>query len=68
MGEVFVVEFREAVSVVDGLAHNNHGCKGEMVVVDNLSQVFQYTAIDTLVGPGEMIASCHGSIFWVFLQ
>lgn len=66
MGEVLVVECREALAVVDGLANDEHRGEGEMVVVDNLGQVFEYTAIDALVGPGEMVTGGNGCVLRVF--
>ena len=68
MGEVLVVEGRETLAVVDGLANDEHRGKGEMVVVDNLGQVFELTAIDALVGPGEMITGGNGGVLWVLLK
>ena len=40
MGEVLVVEGGEALAVVDGLAHDEHGGEGEVVVVDDTGKVF----------------------------
>ena len=41
VGEVLVVEGGKASAVVDGLAYDEHGGEGEVVVVDNLCEVFQ---------------------------
>ena len=68
MGEVLVVEGREAFAVIDGLANDEHRGEGEVVFMDNLGQVFELTAIDALVGPGEMITSGYGGILWVLLK
>ena len=56
MREVLVVKGREALTVVDGLAYYEHSSEREVIVVNDLRQVFQHTAIDVLVGPGEMVA------------
>ena len=68
MSEVLGVEFAEAASIVDGLAYDEHGGEGEVVVVDNLGEIFEYTTIDLLVRPCEMITGSDGGILWVFLK
>ena len=60
------IEFAEAASIVDGLAHNEHGGEGEVIVVDNLGQVSEYTAVDLLVGPSEVIAGGDGRVLGIF--
>ena len=65
MSEVLGVKRRETLAIVDGLADNEHRGEGEMVVVDNLREVFQDSSIDLLVWPCEMIAGSHGCILWV---
>ena len=68
VGEVLGVELAEAASIVDGLAYDEHGGEGEVVVVDNLGEVFEHTTIDLLVWPCEMVAGGNGGILWVFLK
>ena len=53
---------------IDGLAHNEHGGKGEVVVVNDLGEVFEHTTIDLLVWPCEMIAGGNGGILGIFHQ
>ncbi len=66
VSEVLVVEGGKALAIVDGLAYDEHRGEGEVVVVDNLCEVFQLAAVDALVGPGEMIAGCDGRGLGVF--
>ena len=68
VGEVLGVEFGEALAVVDSLADNEHGSKGEVVVVNNLGEVLELAAIDFLVGPGKMIAGGNGRVLRIFLK
>lgn len=68
MSEVLGVKRREALAVVDGLAHYEHRGQRELIVVDNLGEVFQLATIDLLVWPCEMIAGGNGSVLWVFLK
>ena len=65
---MFVVELGEALTVVDGLAYDEHGGEGEVVVVDDLGEIFEYTTIDLLVRPCEMITGGNGRILRVFLK
>ena len=65
VGEVLGVEFAEAASIVDGLAYDEHGGEGEVVVVDNLGEVFEHTTIDLLIWPCEMITGIDWRILWV---
>ena len=65
---MFRVEFRKTLAVVDGLADDEHGGEGEMVVVNNSGEVFQLTATDALVGPGKMIAGSYGGVLRIFLK
>ena len=39
MTEMFIVQLREAVTVVDGLAYDKHRSEGEVVVVHYTGQV-----------------------------
>ena len=68
MGEVLGVELGEALAIVDGLAYDEHRGEGEMVIVDDLRQVFELAAINLLIRPCEMIASCDGGILWILLK
>ena len=68
VGEIFRVEFGETSAIIDGLAHDEHRGEGEMIVVNNLGKVFEHTAIDFLVWPGEVIAGSDRRILWVFHQ
>ena len=68
MSEMLRIELGKALTIVDGLAHNEHGGKREVVVVNYLGEVFQNTSIDLLVWPGEMITGSNGSVLWVFLK
>ena len=65
VGEVLGVELAEAASIVDGLAYDEHGGEGEVVVVDNLGEVFEHTTIDCLVRPCEMMTGIDWRILWV---
>ena len=62
------IEFAEAASIVDGLAHNEHGGEGEVVVVNYLGEILQNASIDLLVWPGEMITGSNRGVLWVFLK
>ena len=66
VGEVLGVELAKALTIVDGLAYDEHGGEGEVVVVDDLGEIFEYTTIDLLVRPCKMIAGSNGSILWIF--
>ena len=68
VGEVLRIEFRETLAVVDGLAYDEHRGEGEMVVVDDLSQVFELAAINLLIRPCKMIAGCNGGVFRILLK
>ena len=68
VGEVLGVELAEAASIVDGLTYDEHGGEGEVVVVDDLGEIFEHTTIDLLVWPCEMITGGDGGILWVFLK
>ena len=63
---MFVVEFRETLSVSDGVANDNHGGEGEMVIVNDACEVAQHAAVDALVGPCQVIAGCDGCFLGVF--
>lgn len=67
MGEVLVVEFGEAVTVVDGFADHEHSSEREVVVVDDACEVFELTTVDALVRPCKVIASSYGGVGWIFL-
>ena len=54
--------------VVDGFSHHNHGGEGEVVVVHDFCQVFQLSPVNTLVGPGEVVASRHWRVGRIFLH
>ena len=68
MSEVLGVKRREALAIVDGLAHDEHRGESQLVVVDNLRQVLELATIDLLVRPCEMIAGGYGGILWVLLK
>ena len=68
VGEVLGVEFAKALTIVDGLAYDEQGGEGEVVVVDDLGEIFEHTTIDLLVWPCEMVAGGNGGILWVFLK
>ena len=65
---MFVVEGGEPLAIVDSLANDKHRGEGEMVVVDNLREVFENAAIDALVWPREMIAGSHRGVLRIFLK
>jgi hypothetical protein len=54
--EVFVIELRETLTIVDGFAHNKHCGEGKFVVVDDFGEIAKNTTIDFLIRPREMIA------------
>ena len=62
VGEVLGVELAEAASIVDGLAYDEHGGEGEVVVVDNLGEVFEHTTIDLLIWPRKIITGRDGRV------
>ena len=62
------IEIREALTVVDGFANDEHGGEGEVVVVDNASKVLQLTTIDFLVGPCQVVAGGNGRVLRIFHQ
>ena len=68
MCEMLVVKGREALAVVNGLAHDKHCCKCQLVVVDNLREVFQYASINLLVWPRQVVAGCNGGVLRIFHQ
>ena len=68
MGEVLGVELAEPLTIIDGLAHDEHRGEGEVVVVDNLRKVFEDSSINLLVRPRQMIAGSNGGVFWVLLK
>ncbi len=68
MGKVFVIEFRESLTIVDGLPHHKHRGQREFVVVNNLRKVFQLATIDLLVWPRQVVTGGNGRILRVFLQ
>ena len=68
MREVFVVELRETLPVVDGFADHEHRGKRQVVVVNHLGEVLQLATINLLVWPGEMIAGGNGRVFRIFLK
>ena len=77
MGKVLVVELaRRTVASLhwlvsragdgDGLADDEHGGEGEVVVVDDVGEIFQLAAVDVLVGPRQVVAGCDGSVLGIF--
>ena len=60
-----VVEFAESGAVVDGFAHDNHGCKGEFVFGYYIGEVFELSSEYLLVFPREFVASGDRSFRWV---
>ena len=68
VGEVLGVEFGKALTIVDGLAHDEHGGEGEVVVVNNLRKVLELATIDFLIGPRKMIAGGNGRVLRIFLK
>ena len=65
---MFIVESGESFTVVDSFTYDEHRGEGEVVVVDNLREVFENAAIDTLVWPREMITGSNGGVLGVFLK
>ena len=53
MGEVLGVEFTQALAIVDGVAYDEHGGEGEVIVVNDFGKIFQYATIDFLIWPRE---------------
>ena len=51
VGKVFRVEFGEPLTVVNGFTNHQHGSEGEVVVMNNLGKVFQFSPVNLLVGP-----------------
>ena len=62
------VKLRKTLAIVDGLAHDEHRGEGEMIVVDNLGEVFQLASIDLLVWPCEVITGSHGGVLGILLK
>ena len=67
MGEVLGIEFGETLTIVDGLAHDEHRGEGKLIIVDDLGEVFEHTPIDLLIGPCEMITGCNRSVLRILL-
>ena len=67
VSEVFRVEVGQTTAIVDGLTYDEHRGEGEMVVMDDLGEVFELTTIDFLVWPREMITGSHGRVLWILL-
>lgn len=65
---MLVVEFGETVAVIDGLADNEHGGEGEVVVVNNLGEVLELAPIDFLIRPREVVAGGDRCVLGVFLK
>lgn len=40
VGEVFVIEFGESMTIIDSLTDDEHGREGKVVVMDDLRKVF----------------------------
>ena len=66
--EVFVVEFGETLTVVDGFAHDEHSGQRQVMVVNDFGEVLELTTIDFLVRPCEVVACCDRCVGRVFLQ
>lgn len=66
--EAVVVEAGKAMAVVNGIAYNKEGGEGEMVVADNLGEIFQLTAIYALVFPRQLITSGYRSLWRILHQ
>ena len=62
------VELGEALTVVDGLAHDEHRGESQLVVMDNLREVLELATINLLIRPSQVIAGCYGGVLWVLLQ
>lgn len=45
MCEMLVVKFRQSLPIVDGFTHDKHGGQREMIVVNDIGEVFQFSAI-----------------------
>ena len=65
---MFGIEFREALAIIYCFTDDEHRGKGEMIVMNDLCEVFELASIDFLIGPCEMITGCDGCIFWIFLK
>ena len=56
------------MAIVYSFANDEHGGEGEVVLVNNLGEVLQLTAVYFLVGPREVIAGSHGGVLGIFHQ
>lgn len=63
-----VIEGRESLAVVNGFANNKHRCQGEVVLMYNTGKILELAAVDTLVGPCEVVAGCNGCVLRIFHQ
>ena len=68
MFELMRIEAREALSVVDGITYDQQRGQRQVILFDNLRQVFQLTPIDPLLFPGQLVTSGHGGSGWIGLQ
>ena len=62
MFELMRIETREAFSVVDGIPDDQQRGQRQVVLLDNLSQVFQLTPIDPLLFPGQLVTAATGVV------
>ena len=62
MFELVWIEFRQALSVVDGVTHDDHGGEGEVILFHDLRQVLQFSPVYPLVFPREMVAGGDGGV------
>ena len=60
MFELMRIKAREAFSVVDGITYDQQRGQRQVILFDNLRQVFQFTPIDALLFPSQLVASRYG--------
>ena len=61
MFKLMRIEARESLPVVDGITYDQQRGQRQMVLLDNLRQVFQFTPIDALLFLSQLVASGYGS-------
>ena len=56
------------MTVINGLAYDEHRGEGQVILMDYLGEVFQHTTIYFLIGPRQVVASGDGRVLRIFHQ
>ena len=68
MGKMLRIQLRQTLTIIYSLTYDEHGGTGEVIIVNQLGQVLELTAIDALVGPRQVVAGSDGGVLRIFLQ